>query len=184
MKGIIFNYLEEYITQKHGDEVWETLLEKCPMKSDKIFIGPGSYPDVDFLSILNLTSKTLKQSPDAFLFDFGENMFHYLARDYPNFLKDHNHPKQFLKTVEGIIHVEVRKLFKEATPPRFDYKDPAPEKLIIQYSSKRKMCHLMEGILKGVSIHFKTPIDFQQATCMHRGDETCSFDLTFGDKNV
>lgn len=179
MKGIIFNYLEDFITNRFGIEKWEALLEKCPMKSDKIFVGPGSYPDSDFLAIVGYIIKDLGVDKEAFLRDFGNAMFHDLARDYSIFVKMHQHPKSFLKSVEDIIHVEVRKLYQEATPPHFKYEDISPNKLNISYISKRKLCHLMEGIINGVAEHYQVPIDYRQTQCMHKGDEICKFELTF-----
>ena len=45
MKGIIFNLLEEVVTQAHGEEVWDQLLDAAQV--DGAFTSLGNYPDED-----------------------------------------------------------------------------------------------------------------------------------------
>ena len=59
-----------------------------------------------------------------------------------------------LKTVDGVIHVEVRKLYDDTYLPVFQYQEPAEDQLIITYYSKRKLYPFMEGLIEGVSLHF------------------------------
>ncbi|MBL4656147.1 MAG: heme NO-binding domain-containing protein, partial [Bacteroidia bacterium] len=105
--------------------------------------------------------------------------FHKLAATFPQFLESYNNPKDFLKSVESIIHVEVKKMYKDAYTPSFKYTDPAPDKLIIQYHSKRKLYALMEGLINGVGEHYNITIG--QNVKIHEvdGREVGDFDLTF-----
>ena len=89
------------------------------------------------------------------------------------------HPKEFLQMVDSVIHLEERKLYKDAQTPRFIYKDPAPDRLVIQYVSKRKLCHFMEGLIEGVADFYKSPIQYKQTRCALKEGDTCEFELTF-----
>ncbi len=91
-----------------------------------------------------------------------------------------DHPKQFLQTVHDIIHVEVRKLYSDAEPPRFTYKDPAPDRLIMIYQSPRKMYDLMDGLIEGVAEYYDCPIDFKREIKQEQGEELAEYELTFG----
>jgi hypothetical protein len=116
-----------------------------------------------------------------FLKDLGFYSFFKLNEHYPRFATSFTHPKDFLMSVESIIHVEVRKLYKDSYLPTFIYKDPAPDKLIITYFSKRKLYSLMEGLINGVGAYFKTPIEQTHKIYTKDGKEYCDFELTFGE---
>jgi len=117
--------------------------------------------------------------PDA-LRTFGKWLFPKLAAAVPPEMTAHQHPKEFLQTVENIIHVEVRKLYLDAEPPRFDYEDPGPDRLTIHYQSPRKLYDLMDGLLDGVAAHFDTPISFSRQVRQENEVEICTYELTFG----
>lgn len=180
MKGIVFNLLEEFIAEKLGEEKYEEIVAGCDMMTKEPFVGPGTYPDDDLFAIVG---KTVEVSgialPDA-LRAFGRFCFPKLAERFPDFIVPHTHPKSFLKTVDTVIHVEVRKLYPDAEPPYFTYDDPTPDRLIMRYSSKRRLCHLMEGLIDGVSDYYKTPIRYRQTKCLLEGGSECEFELVFG----
>ncbi|PCH68201.1 MAG: hypothetical protein COC01_04155 [Bacteroidetes bacterium] len=179
MKGIIFNLLEEFITENHGEETYDEIIGNCTLQTKEPFVGPGTYPDEDLLEIVGKTTEKLGISADVALKAFGKFAFHKLAAIFPNFLESYSNPKDFLKSVESVIHVEVKKMYKDAYTPTFIYTDLAPDKLIIQYHSKRKLYALMEGLIDGVGEHFNTTIG--QSVKIHEvdGREVGDFDLTF-----
>ena len=179
MKGIIFNLLEDFITEKWGAETYEEILSRCPAQATIAFVGPGTYPDSDLLAIVGMATEKLGISVPVALHAFGKYCFPKLAAQFPPFVQKHNHPKPFLKTIDNIIHVEVQKLFANSEPPQITFTDPGPDQLLLTYSSKRKLCALMAGLLEGTAEHFNTPIEYQQTRCMHQGADTCEFHLTF-----
>ena len=73
----------------------------------------------------------------------------------------------------------MRKLFKDAITPRFTYDDPSPDRLIIHYTSERKLCHFMEGLIEGVADFYNSPIQYKQTRCALDEGDTCDFELTF-----
>lgn len=179
MKGIMFNYLEDFVTENYGVDAWEDLLTVCPMKSDKIFVGPNSYPDADFVSIIQTVCAKLKQEKKPLLYNFGYYLFGRLSEDFPDFVTPYDDPIPFLKSIDSVIHVEVRKCFDGANPPSFEYKDLGPDSLQLIYKSKRNMCELLEGIIDGVAEKFDREVEANQTSCVLHGDDSCSFDLKF-----
>lgn len=179
MKGVVFNLLEEYIEENLGEGSYEEILGKCTLTTKVPFVGPGTYPDEDLIAIV---AETIKMAgihlPEA-LRSFGRFCFYKLSEKYPGFVSPYTHPKPFLKSVESIIHVEVKKLYEDAQPPGFTYLDSTSDRLIIQYRSGRRLCQFMEGLIDGVAGHYQSPIKYKQRTCMLDGGEVCEFDLTF-----
>ncbi|MCG8591341.1 MAG: heme NO-binding domain-containing protein [Proteobacteria bacterium] len=180
MKGIIFNLFEDFVAENWGAETYEEIIDACELKTQEPFVAPGGYPDEDLIEIVSQAVERLDVPlPDA-LRAFGRYCFPRLVEAYPVFAEGQNDAKQFLLTVESVIHVEVRKLFPDANPPTFEYRDSEADELVIRYRSDRKFCHLMEGLLEGVADHFTTSITSNQTRCALEGAPDCEFHLRFG----
>lgn len=182
MKGIIYNHLEEFITQALGDDAYESIVSECSLITQEPFIGPGIYPDEDLVAIVVKAAERMRQPVPALLKIFGRFIFPRLAEKFPNFVAKFSNSKDFLKTVDWLHVTEVKKLYENATPPRFYYTEPSNDSLIMVYRSSRKLCPMIEGMLEAVSDHFKTPIISTQTRCMLRGDIECEFQISFPPK--
>ncbi len=179
MKGIIFNITESFITDHYGENIFNAIIDDCELETKEPFVGPGTYPDNDLMEIVVKSSKKLSMSTSDFLRELGTYSFHKLAGRFPHFVKPYNCPKEFLKTVDGIIHVEVQKLYKETQLPTFQYKEPMEDELIITYYSKRKLYPLMEGLVNGVANYFNSPIKQNLTIYTKDNVEFCDFHLKF-----
>jgi len=182
MKGMFFTSLERYISDKYSSDDWEYILGNSELESGDIFISPEIYPDADFMTLVDNAVAYLKVDKEEFLRDFSRLSFHYYAEKYPKIVDTSLRPKEFLLQIQDIHQYEVKKLMNVAEPPVFTYEDPAPNKLIIHYYSKRKLCIVMDGLLQGFSEVYNCPIEYSQSTCMLKGDENCTFEITFLDK--
>ena len=129
-----------------------------------------------------LVGKTVEKlgiSAPAALRAFGKWLFPKLAATLPHDMTDYPHPKPFLMIVHQIIHMEVRKLYEDVAPPLFEFGDPAPDKLVIRYQSKRQMYDLMDGLIDGVADHFECPIAFTRQVQGDGSEAFCVYELTF-----
>lgn len=158
MKGIIFNITEAFLAENFGEDVCSEIMDSCPFLTKDPFVSPGTYPDEDLILLVNKASEKLKISIPAIQKNLGHFAFFKLIAAYPHFIEPFHHPKKFLLTVESVIHVEVRKLYRDSYLPTFSYVDPAPDRLIITYHSRRKLYSLMEGLIDGVGEYFNVPI--------------------------
>ena len=179
MKGVIFNLLEDFIVEGWGVEKFEKILGHCPVHTQIAYVGPGTYPDGNLLDIVNQTTAELGIGTAEALRSFGRFAFPRLAGKFSVFLREHDHPKPFLKTIDDIIHVEVRKLFADSDPPRISYVDPAPDRLIMRYTSRRKLCPFFAGLVDGTGDYFNVPIAQAQTECALEGAPSCEFSLHF-----
>lgn len=179
MKGIIFNLLESFIVDRWGEERFERILSRCPLHTTTAFVGPGTYPDSDLFTLVEGATEELGIDTQTALRAFGRYALPRLAAKFDVFVRDHRHPKSFLCTLDGIIHVEVRKLFAQAEPPHIWHEDPAPDALVLHYRSQRKLCSMFEGLLEGTGDYFRVPFTYQQVGCMKSGASSCDFHLQF-----
>lgn len=179
MKGIIFNLLEMFITEKWGENEYEKILEKSALITTEPFVGPGSYPDKDILEIIQKSCEAYNVPLDKFLNEWGVFCVSVLAEKFSTFFEQAKSAKEFLLSVESIHYTEVVKLYKNAIPPHFTYKTLSEDSLIMSYQSPRKLCHFMNGLIEGVGYYYKTSIQVKELQCMLNEGEYCEFELTF-----
>lgn len=182
MKGEIFNLLENFIVDRFGVETFERIFEQVHEKlvTKEPFIGPGTYPDQDFLQIVSATVSDLGIPLSTAVFEFGRYCFAPLAAKLPHHTAKFLHPKPLILSIHDVIHVEVKKLYEFAEPPDFIYEDIAPDKLNITYRSKRKLYDFVEGIIQGAAEHFEVPIKCERGKVTEGEIGECEFFLTFG----
>ncbi|MBK8481030.1 MAG: heme NO-binding domain-containing protein [Proteobacteria bacterium] len=181
MKGIVFNELERMVTDTAGEALWDELIETTRLQTPHgIFLGPQTYPDEDFMALVAAASKALKIPLPQLVPAFGRYLLSHLVERFPIFVKPGMGAKSFLLTVEDTIHLEVQKLYADAVLPRFFYTDPGPDRLELTYESPRKLCMLLGGLIDGVAAYFKETVRYEHDTCVHRGDPSCHFVITFG----
>lgn len=179
MKGIIFNIFENFIVSRYDEDTLDEIMEACDLITEDPFVAPGTYPDQDFMQMVHKGSELLSKEVDDFLFQLGHYALFELVGRYPGFVTPYQHPKEFLKTIEDVVHVEVRKLYSDTYLPTFRYQDVAPDKLIITYFSKRRLYPLMSGLIEGVGDHFQVKIEQNQRIYEKEGNEYCDFELIF-----
>jgi hypothetical protein len=179
MKGVIFKHFEAFVVENFGVEVFETILDRTPLRTSGPFLGPGTYPDEDLFALVG-TALELSglAAPDA-LFAFGRFLFPRLTASVPELLRTQRTTKELLLTLDRVIHVEVRKMLPEAETPRILCRDDGSNSLDLTYRSSRKLCHLMRGLIDAAAEHYGERVEMQETCCMHDGADSCAFRMTF-----
>lgn len=171
MKGIVFELLGQAVTEEHGAQAWEDILDAA--KLDGVYTTLGSYANEDLTRLVKAASARLDVPEAAVLKWFGRRALPRLAALYPRFFSAHHSTHDFLLTLNNIIHPEVRKLYPGAEVPVFDFDTSTPGELVIGYSSEKKLCAFAEGLMEGAALEFGERIRIEHSSCMHRGDEKC-----------
>ncbi|SMF63187.1 heme NO-binding domain-containing protein [Pseudobacteriovorax antillogorgiicola] len=185
MKGIVFNLLESFLTEVAGEDAYEDIFDTCNFKTQEPFVGPGTYPDEDFLELVVKACEALNINPEDAQKKFGEFCFDKLVGAHPDFVKEGMTVKEFILSIDQIIHVEVRKLYPGAVTPTFVYHDSGDDSTLeIDYSSPRNLCFFMEGLLQGCGKYFNKGLSFKQTSCVHRGGAKCHFALEFDEAST
>ncbi len=178
MRGIIFTQFSKLVDNTFGIETWENVLDNAQPLSGGIYTAGKTYDDNELYSLISNLSKIINTDQHKLILIFGEFLLLQFARLYPHFFTSTS-AKDFLKSIDEVIHKEVKKLHPDAQTPEFKFLDPSPDKLILFYKSPRKLCALAEGLIHGTSKYYKTKIEITHSQCMHKGEECCKFELEF-----
>lgn len=184
MKGVVFNLLEDFITQGWDEDTLDDIMEMCPLHTQEPFVGPKTYPDADMFAIVDVACRRLSLTQSEALFAFGVYCFPHLAASVPEFMNGHAGARAFLRTVHDVIHVEVNKLMEGSILPDFVYHDAPDGALLIEYHSRRKMPDFMAGLIAGTARHFDETIAASYAPHTDGGREYHLFTLYFGDERA
>ncbi|MGI8728329.1 MAG: heme NO-binding domain-containing protein [Solirubrobacterales bacterium] len=175
MKGIVFNLLEEIVSEEHGPETWDALLDAT--ESNGSYTSLGNYPDAELLALVGAASTALDTPADDLVRWFGRNAIPKFYERYPQLFDPHHTTSEFVVTLNDIIHPEVKKLYPGADPPEFDYHEVSESRVVMGYSSKRSLCAFGEGLLSGAGEHYGERIEIARPMCVKRGDERCVFEV-------
>ncbi len=179
MKGIVFATLNSMVEEKLGFDAWQAVLDDVKPESGGIYTAGASYSDQELFKLVGAISKRTGISVPDLVRSFGEFMLGKLAIAYPKFFEGLD-AKEFLKSIDSVIHVEVKKLYPDAGLPTFAYEDQGdPQRLVMNYRSPRALCQLAEGLIQGAAKYYQTKIGMQHERCIHEGSDHCRFVLTF-----
>jgi len=177
MKGIVFNLLEQVVQREYGEDAWDALLDSA--SASGVYTSLGTYPDDEVGRLVQAAATMLGQPPQAILRWFGRKAMPILADRFPAFFDPHTHTRDFVLTLNDIVHPEVRKLYPGALCPVFDFNDEDAGVLQMRYHSHRKLCALAHGFVEGAADHYGETAIVTEPTCMHRGDEACLIVMRF-----
>ena len=183
MKGVVFTLLNELVEEQFGMEMWDNLIDETDPESEGIYVATDTYPDSELVNYVRVLSARLDTPAEKIIFAFGEFCLGKFSQMYPEFFEGHD-LKSFLKSVHGVIHVEVKKLHPEAILPEFTYEERADNQLVMKYRSPRKLCPLAEGLITGASKHFSSTVEIAHTECMHEGSDHCRLELSIGAQSV
>jgi hypothetical protein len=171
MKGIIFNLLEQVVTDEFGEDTWESILDASGLEG--AYTSVGTYPHEELHRLVVVASARLDKPADEVVRWFGRTAFPKLAARYPAFFEGHDRAKSLLLTLNDVIHPEVRKLFPGAYAPTFDVESVDDGAVSLGYDSYRGLCDFAEGLVEGAAAHFGETVIVDQMECTKRGDTRC-----------
>lgn len=177
MKGVVFNILEEMVIEKCGMSTWNDILQERSL--DGVYTSAESYPDEELFSLVETISQKTEIPMATLIGAFGEFLFDGLVKKHPVFTDSEDTLKGFLKSIHGVIHMEVRKLYENPSLPHFKYEDLSDNELLMRYTSPRKLCILAEGLIRGAANYYNAQIEIDHPVCMHKGDDHCDIIVRF-----
>jgi predicted hydrocarbon binding protein len=181
MQGSIFTSFSEMVIEKMGMSVWNDLLEKVKPSSEGVYTNGMQYDDSEILAYVSELSIITKVDVPTLVKTFGEYLFIHLFNSSPANVSHIDNLKDFLTCIDGVIHKEVKRVHPNAYLPSFKYDETPDGDLIMFYKSKRKLCHLSEGLITGAAHHFEQSISIKHPECMHDGAEKCKLVISFED---
>jgi hypothetical protein len=171
VKGIIFNLLEEAVTEEFGPDAWEKILDDAELEG--VYTAVGTYEHDELHKLVDAASALLDKPSDDIQRWFGNKAMPLLATRYKEFFAGHDSAISFVLTLNDVIHPEVRKLFPGAYAPDFEFERIADDTVAIGYLSYRDLCPFAEGLVEGAAKHYGETVEIEQARCKRRGGDKC-----------
>ncbi|MCB9430256.1 MAG: heme NO-binding domain-containing protein [Actinobacteria bacterium] len=172
MKGVIFNLVEDIVTEANGPDAWDDLLEAAGLEG--AYTALGSYGDDQLFALVDAAASASGLPPDDVMRHIGRKSLRLMAQRFPEFFTLHTSVRTFLLTLNGVIHPEVRKLYPGAQTPHFDFSEEPGGAILMDYHSARTMCPMAEGLTLGAGDHFGETLAITQTQCKKHGADFCT----------
>jgi hypothetical protein len=173
--GLIFASFRDYLVTEHGAGVANDVTAGEPQ-----YTLSQAYEDEQFLALLERACARTSLPLDELLFEFGAfTAATTFARLYSVLFKLSPTAREFLLTVETPIHEVIRETLPEARPPEIAVTDLGDGDLQIVYTSPRRICAMLRGLVEGTGRVYDETIRVTELECMHHGAPACRFELRF-----
>ncbi len=154
MKGIVFTEFLEMVDDKFSPEITERIIDSADLPSGGAYTAVGTYDHAEIVQLVgNLSTETGLDAP-ALVQAFGTHLFGRFVDVFPHFFDGVEDAFTFLESVEGYIHMEVRKLYPDAALPSLQCSRPEPDTLHMVYESERGLADVAHGLIVGCCDHF------------------------------
>ena len=180
MYGVIFDFLRNYVIERHGGiDTWRTLLEASGQSRHKIYFPTGDYPDEEIVALAKSASEALQLPLTDVLEDFGTFVGPSLLTFYHMYVVSPEW-KTFdvIEHASEHIHDVIHKHNPLRKPPLLKAERLSDDKMLITYRSDRKMCPVVRGIIRGMGDKFGESFIIQETACMYQGAPQCEFHVT------
>lgn len=172
VQGIILDELEKFVVRELG-QTGLARVRGLTGRGDGGYRFDASYPDDELRLVIRGLAEATGTQPDQLLEMFAEAMVPGLLEVY-GFLVD---PRwsfmDFLVNTEEVIYRGMKVSAPSAKPPDIQVKRVRPEAVAIFYRSRRRLCPLAIGIIRGAAAHFQVKVVIGEERCMLRGDPEC-----------
>ncbi|HKU40748.1 MAG TPA: heme NO-binding domain-containing protein [Polyangiales bacterium] len=185
MYGLLNAALKEFVATRYGADTWLAVAERAGV-SDSQFSKMDPYPDELTAGLISATVAITRDSPEQVLEGFGEYWVMYTANQGYRALFEiaGDSLRDFLLSLDA-LHERVGRSFPKLVPPTFRFDNLDARTLRMHYLSTRKnLCPMIPGLLKGLSLHFNTPIQVVEDACARRGADHCEFIVTVSGKGT
>lgn len=171
MKGIVFTELLEMVEQKFGYQTVESIIQKSELPNNGAYTSIGTYNFSEMGALVhNLHKETNIPIPDL-LEVFGAYFFAYLASNYSRFLERADTLFNFLDSIHNHIHVEVKKLYPDAELPAFDTIEMTGSKMVMTYTSERKLGDFAKGLISKSAEYFQEKVTIESKPLNKKGTQ-------------
>lgn len=161
MKGIVFTELFDMIESLFGADMIDDVLDECELESGGAYTAVGTYNHNELIQILGALSAHTNLSVKDLAHKYGHHLFFRFHEIMPVFFEKPKSAFEFLESVHGYVHVEVKKLYPDAALPHFETARTGDNKLIMTYKSHCPFAEFAEGLIHGCINFYKEQIDIQ-----------------------
>jgi predicted hydrocarbon binding protein len=171
--GLIFFYLHKFADRVSAGSRSGTA-SSSSIGGQK-HLPSGVYPDAEAAAMLGDLAAAAGRPLPTLVTDFGEFLAPHLVKVAGAFIEPDWTTLDLVEHTETLIHRMVRSTNPGAAPPVLEVFRSAPDEIQVVYSSRRRLCALATGIIRGLAAHFQERVAIEEPSCMLRGDPFCSF---------
>jgi hypothetical protein len=174
LKGVIFTEFLDMVEQSFSADMVDDLIEATNPPSQGAYTAVGTYSHHEIVAmVVELSSRTSTPVP-ALLAAFGSHLFGRFDELYPKLMPEAATSFDFLESIEGVIHVEVLKLYPDAQLPRLVAARRSDSHMTLTYQSPRGMHDLALGLISGCADYYGEKLSVETT---HAPDGDVIFDI-------
>ena len=178
MRGLVFTEFIALVEEKFGLRMADELLSQPGLTDGGAYTSVGNYSHHEMLTlVLGLAERTGLPVPDLCKV-FGEWLFPKLATNFDFAVKPYTNAFDFLRSLDGVIHVEVRKLYPDAQLPHVPVTRVDDRELVMEYRSERPFADVAEGLLRGCMAWFGERASLHREALQPDGAHAARFTIT------
>ncbi|OQW49187.1 MAG: hypothetical protein A4S09_03730 [Proteobacteria bacterium SG_bin7] len=163
MKGIVFTEFLEMVEEKFGLETADKVITTSKVENGGAYTAVGTYNHKDILEMVTALASLINSPVSPLVKVFGHHLAKVFVKKFPDFFSSQKTLFDFLISIDGYIHVEVRKLYPEAELPTFSHRKIRENCLELTYKSQRPFADLASGLIDGCIEHYgeKIKVSYQ-----------------------
>lgn len=180
MKGVVFTEFLDHVAGNFGDDMVDNIIDDCDLPSGGAYTSVGRYDHSEIVSlVVALSGRTGSAVPDL-VKGFGVYLGTRFSSIYHGFFEASDDLFSFLDTVDGVIHVEVLKLYPDAELPKIQMRERTDRTSVLRYRSARGMEDLAEGLIIASSQYYGEPVTVSRTAGEDAEGPYTDFQLTLG----
>ncbi len=176
MKGVVFTEFMEMVEHRFSLAVLDDIIGRSELPHGGVYTATGTYPAGEMVRLVTALGQVSGLPVPALLMAFGRHLASIFASRYSAFFEQTGSTFALLQHVEGLIHVEVRKLYPDAELPSFET-TVFEDHLVMVYRSPRCMADLAEGLMHGTAEHFHERIAVEREDLSQGRGEVVRFTI-------
>ncbi|MEY4637007.1 MAG: hypothetical protein RJA55_2805 [Acidobacteriota bacterium] len=154
MKGVVFTEFLEMVESKFSTEIADQMITGAQVANGGAYTAVGTYPADELGKLVVALSKETGATVPELMNAYGRHLFGRFHEGYPQLFAGSPDSFSFLRTIDQVVHVEVRKLYPDAELPHFETIEAGPGRLTMIYRSPRCLGDFAEGLMEGCFAHF------------------------------
>lgn len=155
------------VEAQFGYGIVDRVIEASDLPSKGVYTAIGTYDHAEIVALLTNLSTEVQIEANILLKEFGKYLFDTFLKNYPSFFQEVDNAFDFFHSIDRHIHVEVLKLYPDATLPRFESYEREDGAFEMIYRSERKMAALAEGLIERTIDHYGKALE----VAVHQLDE-------------
>lgn len=163
MMGMVFTEFLELVEDKFSVETADRVIQAAQTSTGGAYTSVGKYDHAEIVRMVQALSEETKIPVTELLRVFGQHLASRFSKLYSAFFAAQPSLFEFLSSIDGKIHVEVKKLYPNAELPSIQTIESTADSHVMVYRSNRHMQDLALGLIEGVASHYGQDIQVEHA---------------------